>query len=108
MSLGERIAAWVCESIDWYGFGRTRGGWVDAAGRLTEPWLPLALTSTAVPVITATGGFCAPATPHYTFGQPGTADHWEPWIEWHPPFKSLADLMPVVSAPRGAIRYGTP
>ena len=95
--------AWVVDSIDWYGFARTRGGWVDLAGRLSVP-----PDDRPEPAVTATGGVCAPIAPFYSFGPSGPAVRWDPWVEWHPPLPRLADLLPVIQAPRGAVRYGTP
>ena len=97
------IAECVCRDIDWYGFGRTRGGWVDRHGFPADP-----PGHRSVPAVSARGGIVAPVSRIYEMGfVGGVAVGWDPWIEWHPPLKSLADLMPVVSAPRGAIRYGT-
>lgn len=98
-----RLVEWVCRDIDWYGFARTRGGWVDAHGRLADP-----PEDRPEPTFTVPGGFCAPMTSYYSFGPSGRADHWDPWVEWHPPRQRLADLMPVIRVQRGAIRYGTP
>lgn len=94
--------------FNWHGFGRTRGGWVDAHGRLADPPRPPnpELVHPGVEALLATNGWCAPVEPLYDlFGARAPGVAWSAWIEWRPPFPGLAELLPKINMPRGPITF---
>lgn len=95
---------WI--TIDWKGFGRTRGGFVDAAGQPTYP--PRQIIEGRTNGCSSTGGWCAPPSPFYSFAD-GTPVGWDNWVEWRRvTYVSIRDLMPSFSASRGGITWLRP
>lgn len=89
--------------VDWHGFGRTLGGFVDPWGRCAVPKL-----DEPTDELRAAGGIAAPVVPLYEFAAalPSRDVVWLDWLLWYPPWDPIE--LPVVRVSRGPVRYTLP